>query len=70
MGLAASGVGLLFMQPWARFVALGSGALLVVYRLLETIYIIVWVNPATAKLVDLSPFRVGGTSTSWRRWAR
>src|SRR5580692_9718783 len=63
VGFAVSGVGLMLMQGWGRFLAMGCAALCLVYQLMDTLYILVWVNPANAKFWDNAPLKAGGLAS-------
>jgi hypothetical protein len=50
MMLISGGIGLLNMQPWARWLSLIYAPISIVYRIVSTVYQLVWVMPATKAL--------------------
>jgi hypothetical protein len=59
VGFIASGVGLLQLWGWARFLAMACGPLLILYQLFGTIYELALVNPALNKFNADAPIRLG-----------
>jgi hypothetical protein len=53
--LLADGIGLLFYQPWARFVAIGYGALSILYQASWLLYAILCILPLQLAFYDASP---------------
>jgi hypothetical protein len=60
--LLTGGIGLLNMQPWARWLSLVYAPISIVVRIVSFIYQIVWVMPATEALYAQNPALKGMSS--------
>ena len=60
--LLSGGIGLLMMQPWARWVSVAYAPLSILVRLASFIYQLVWVLPVTQELYAKNPAMAGMSS--------
>jgi hypothetical protein len=60
LGFVASGVGLLLMKNWARFLAISCAGLAILFRTFDATYQIALVNPAMTNFFRNTPLNLGG----------
>jgi len=66
VGLMVSAVGMLLVQSWGRFLAIGIAGVLALYYVFDTIYQITLVNPGVAKFTNTTDFKAGGFVAAFR----